>query len=53
VFAIAHRLSTLRKASRLFVVEEGRLIEHGTHAQLLAKSGGRYRNLYELQVQLQ
>src|SRR5205809_1515608 len=53
VFAIAHRLSTLRKASRLFVVEEGRLIEHGTHAELLAKTDGKYRHLYELQLQLQ
>ncbi len=53
VFAIAHRLSTLRKASRLFVIEDGRLIEHGTHAELLAKSEGQYRHLYELQLQLQ
>src|SRR6267378_319843 len=53
VFAIAHRLSTLRKASRLFVIEDGRLVEHGTHAELLAKPDGKYRHLYELQVQLQ
>src|SRR5207247_2081375 len=53
VFAIAHRLSTLRKASRLFVIEDGRLIEHGTHAELLGRREGRYRRLYELQVQLQ
>ncbi len=53
VFAIAHRLSTLRKASRLFVIEDGRLVEHGTHAELLAKPDGKYRRLYELQLQLQ
>ena len=52
VFAIAHRLSTLRKASRLFVVEDGRLVEHGTHADLLARPDGKYRKLYELQLQL-
>jgi ATP-binding cassette subfamily B protein len=52
VFAIAHRLSTLRKASRLFVVDDGRLVESGTHAELLAMADGKYRKLYELQVQL-
>jgi len=52
VLAIAHRLSTLRKASRLFVIEDGRLVEHGTHAELLAKPDGKYRHLYELQLQL-
>jgi ATP-binding cassette subfamily B protein len=53
VFAIAHRLSTLRRASRLFVIEEGRLAESGTHRELLARSDGIYRRLYELQLQLQ
>ena len=53
VFAIAHRLSTLRRASRLFVIEEGRLAEAGTHRELLAKHDGIYRRLYELQLQLQ
>ncbi|HEX9705565.1 MAG TPA: ABC transporter ATP-binding protein [Gemmatimonadales bacterium] len=52
VFAIAHRLSTLRKASRLFVVEDGRLVESGTHAELLRNPQGRYRRLYEMQLQL-
>ena len=52
VFAIAHRLSTLRKATRLLVFEDGRLIEHGTHAELLDVEHGRYRRLYELQVAL-
>ena len=53
VFAIAHRLSTLRRASRLFVIEQGRLAEQGTHRELLAKGDGIYRKLYELQLQLQ
>jgi len=52
VFAIAHRLSTLRKASRLFVVEDGRLVESGTHRELIGRPDGRYRRLYELQLQL-
>jgi ATP-binding cassette subfamily B protein len=53
VFAIAHRLSTLRRASRLFVIEKGRLAEAGTHRELLARPNGIYRRLYELQLQLQ
>ena len=52
VFAIAHRLSTLRKASRLFVIEDGRLVEQGTHAELLAAREGKYRRLHELQLAL-
>lgn len=45
---IAHRLSTIRRASIIVVMESGRIIEIGTHAQLLA-SGGQYKRLYELQ----
>jgi len=52
VFAIAHRLSTLRRASRLFVLEDGRLAESGTHRELLGMPDGIYRRLYELQLQL-
>jgi ATP-binding cassette, subfamily B, bacterial len=52
VFAIAHRLSTLRKASRLFVISEGRLAESGTHRELRDKTDGIYRKLYEMQLQL-
>jgi len=53
VFAIAHRLSTLRKASRLLVISDGRLAESGTHRELLDKPDGIYRRLYEMQLQLQ
>jgi ATP-binding cassette subfamily B protein len=52
VFAIAHRLSTLVNASRLLVMEDGRLAESGTHAELLADEEGIYRKLYTLQKQM-
>ena len=52
VFAIAHRLSTLRKASRLLVIDDGKLVEAGTHAELLANPKGVYTKLYSLQQAL-
>jgi ABC-type multidrug transport system fused ATPase/permease subunit len=45
---IAHRLSTVRAADQILVVEDGRIVERGTHAQLLARRG-RYARLYETQ----
>lgn len=45
---IAHRLSTIRRADVIVVMEAGRIIERGTHSELLAH-GGQYRKLYELQ----
>jgi subfamily B ATP-binding cassette protein MsbA len=47
-FVIAHRLSTIRSADQILVIEQGRIIERGTHAQLLSL-GGRYRQLYDRQ----
>jgi len=45
---IAHRLSTIRAAEQILVVEDGRIVERGTHAQLLVRRG-RYAELYETQ----
>lgn len=45
---IAHRLSTVRRADKIVVMERGKIIETGTHAELLVK-GGVYKKLYELQ----
>ena len=47
-FIIAHRLSTIRGADRILVVDGGRIVEDGTHAELLAL-GGRYHRLYTSQ----
>lgn len=47
-FVIAHRLSTIFAADQIFVIDKGRICEHGTHAELL-ELGGLYSNLYNIQ----
>lgn len=49
VFVIAHRLSTIHNADRIAVLNEGELIELGTHEELLKNPNGKYRHLYEMQ----
>ncbi|MBX6364678.1 MAG: ABC transporter ATP-binding protein [Gemmatimonadetes bacterium] len=50
VLVIAHRLSTVRRADQILVMDGGRVVQRGTHEELLA-AGGLYRRLYELQFQ--
>ena len=51
-FIVAHRLSTVRKADRILVLDKGKITESGTHDELVKKKGGIYRQLYELQIGL-
>lgn len=46
---IAHRLSTVTQADQVLVIQQGQIVEHGTHAELIAKQGV-YANLYDLQL---
>ncbi|HEU4554347.1 MAG TPA: ATP-binding cassette domain-containing protein [Chitinophaga sp.] len=46
---IAHRLATVRKADKIIVLDKGRIVEEGTHQQLIDVAGGLYKNLSEMQ----
>ena len=49
VFVIAHRLSAVRRSNRIITIDRGRLVEDGTHDELI-KRGGRYAALYRIQA---
>jgi subfamily B ATP-binding cassette protein MsbA len=53
VFIIAHRLSTIKNADRIAVINEGELVELGTHNELMSIENGDYRTLYEMQFKHQ
>jgi ABC-type multidrug transport system fused ATPase/permease subunit len=48
VIVIAHRFSTITKADKIVVLEKGKIVETGTHNELLSKNG-KYKNLYNIQ----
>lgn len=47
--AVAHRLSTIQKADKIYVLEQGRLVEVGNHRELMGRAQGVYRRLVEMQ----
>lgn len=53
VFVIAHRLSTINNADRIAVINEGELVELGTHSELMSIKNGNYKHLYEMQFKNQ
>jgi ATP-binding cassette subfamily B multidrug efflux pump len=50
---IAHRLATIKQADKIIVMDKGFIVEEGTHAELLDKENGYYKNLYDKQFSLE
>ena len=53
VFVIAHRLSTIFNADKILVIENGKIVEQGTHEDLINIENGKYRSLYNMQFKVQ
>lgn len=53
VFVIAHRLSTVRNADKIAVINEGQLVELGNHDELMSIENGQYKALYDMQFKKQ
>lgn len=53
VFVIAHRLSTIRNANKIVVINQGEIVEEGTHDELLQIENGAYKMLYDMQFKKQ
>jgi ABC-type multidrug transport system fused ATPase/permease subunit len=47
---IAHRLSTIINADKIIVMDKGKIVEQGTHSELIQQASGYYKNLYALQL---
>ena len=53
VFLIAHRFTTIKNANRIIVLNEGEIVEDGTHEELMNIENGHYKHLYEMQFRNQ
>ena len=53
VFLIAHRFTTIKNANRIIVINEGEIVESGTHEELMSIENGHYKHLYEMQFRNQ